>query len=183
MTWYMEDMIRNEIARVVDRRPDDRLVVSPGFDTSTLMEIRMDKHRYPRLHEYSRPEAVERMTQIVLFAHQCRNQQADEINVQFMANNLVDELASDMDRIGTKNITFEEISRVVKRAVLSRDMYGISFATLYSAIADYVKGEGHQIELRIREMGKKKDSQSLKDSIIAPMLKTYAGRLAKNSKI
>lgn len=174
-------MIRNEIVRA-DRRPDDRLVVSSGFCTDTMMQIRMDKQRFPRLHQYSRSDAVSLMAQIVLSAYQYRGQQADDDNVAFIANNLVDELAADMDGIGTKNITFEEIRRVVKKAVMSRDMYGISFATLYTAIADYIKGEGHQLEMQIRKMGQQRKEKELKDSIIAPMLNVYAGAMDKNIK-
>lgn len=177
-------MVRNEIVNV-GRPHQDVLVVSPGFSTDSLMEIRMDKKKYPRLCQYTREQAVYKMSQIVLTAFQFRGQQADPQNVAFIASNLVDELGADMDNVGTKYITFEEISRAVKKSVLGqgREMFGISFASLYSAIMDYVKGEGHQIEVQIREQGLKAREKELKDSIIAPMLQAYTGALIKKSKV
>ena len=177
------DMVRNDIVNI-DRPHQDILVVSPGFNTNTLMEIRMDKKRFPRLCQYTREEAVYKISQIVLTAFQYRGQQADPQNIAFIASNLVDELAADLDGYGTKFITLEEISRVIKRAVLGqgKEMFGISFASLYSAIVDYCKGEGHEIEKQIQEIGQRKREQELKDSIIAPMLQSYAGALIKHSK-
>lgn len=159
------------------------LALSPSYCTDSIQEIRANAKKHPRLCQYSRTEAVARMTQVVLTAYQFRNQSTDEDSILFMANNLVDELAADMDGIGSKYITFEEINRAVKKAILGqgREMFGISFASLYAAITDYIKGEGHRIDRELRDSRRASEQKSLKDSIIAPMLTAYSGALLKHS--
>lgn len=129
-------------------------VAAPAAGQASLLEIRMDANRYPRLHTYGREQAVHEMSKVVSQAFLYKGQAADPINIQFIACSLVDELRADHDRLGTKYLTFAEIQRAVKRAVLCEEMYGISVATLYRAIIGYVKGEGHRVSqeaLKLKE--------------------------------
>lgn len=158
-------------------------VMSPATTQVSLLEIRMDADRFPRLHTYTRDKAVFEMSRIVSQAFLYKGQAADPTNIQFISCSLVDELQADLDKYGTKFLTFAEISRVVKRAVLCDDMYGISVASLYKVILDYVKGEGHRISQEVRRKKEQERRDSLKHSIIAPMLQAYAGEMLRNSKL
>ena len=150
---------------------------------ASLLDMRADAKRFPRIGTFSREQAVFEMSKIVSQAFLYRGQAADPKNIQFISCALVDELQSDLDKLGTRHISFAEISRVVKRAVLQDDMYGISVASLYKVIIEYVKGEGHKLQREVLERKRKTDQEQIKNSVIAPMLQAYAGQLLKNSKV
>ena len=149
----------------------------------SLLEMRMDEKRFPRIGAFPREQAVFEMSKIVSQAFLYRGQAADPKNIQFISCALVDELQSDLDKLGTKHISFAEISRVVKRAVLQDDMYGISVASLYKVIIEYIKGEGHRLQQEVSERKRKSEQEQIKNSVIAPMLQAYAGELLKHSKV
>ena len=149
----------------------------------SLLEIRMDEKRFPRIGAFPREQAVFEMSKIVSQAFLYRGQAADPKNIQFISCALVDELQSDLDKLGTRHISFAEISRVVKRAVLQDDMYGISVASLYKVIIEYIKGEGHRLQQEVSERKRKSEQEQIKNSVIAPMLQAYAGELLKHSKV
>lgn len=159
----------------------NQLAVSDPSKVS-LLDMRMDSKRYPRIGAYTREQAVFEMSRIVTQAFLYRGQTADTSNIQFISCSLVDELQADLDRLGMKNISFGEISRVIKRAVLQDEMYGISVASLYKVIVEYVKGEGHRLQEEADERKRRSEQEQLKNSIVAPMLQAYAGQLIKNSK-
>ena len=161
----------------------DNQLMTPEATQASLLEIRMDAKRYPRLHTYTREQAVTEMTKVVSQAFLYRGQAADPKNIQFISCALVDELQSDLDKLGTRHISFAEISRVVKRAVLQDDMYGISVASLYKVIIEYIKGEGHRLQQEVSERKRKSEQEQIKNSVIAPMLQAYAGELLKHSKV
>ncbi len=149
----------------------------------SLLEMRMDAKRFPRIGAFPREQAVFEMSKIVSQAFLYRGQAADPKNIQFISCALVDELQSDLDKLGTRHISFAEISRVVKRAVLQEDMYGISVASLYKVIIEYIKGEGHRLQQEVSERKRKSEQEQIKNSVIAPMLQAYAGELLKHSKV
>ena len=149
----------------------------------SLLEMRMDEKRFPRIGAFPREQAVFEMSKIVSQAFLYRGQAADPKNIQFISCALVDELQSDLDKLGTRHISFAEISRVVKRAVLQDDMYGISVASLYKVIIEYIKGEGHRLQQEVSERKRKSEQEQIKNSVIAPMLQAYAGELLNHSKL
>ena len=158
-------------------------LMTPASNQVSLLEMRMDAKRFPRIGAFPREQAVFEMSKIVSQAFLYKGQAADPTNIQFISCSLVDELQADLDKLGTKHISFGEISRVVKRAVLQDDMYGISVASLYKVIIEYVKGEGHKLQREVLERKRKTDQEQIKNSIVAPMLQAYAGQLLKNSKV
>ena len=158
-------------------------LMTPASNQVSLLEMRMDEKRFPRIGAFPREQAVFEMSKIVSQAFLYKGQAADPKNIQFISCALVDELQSDLDRLGTKHISFGEISRVVKRAVLQDDMYGISVASLYKVIIEYIKGEGHRLQQEVSERKRKSEQEQIKNSVIAPMLQAYAGQLLKNSKL
>ena len=158
-------------------------LMTPASNQVSLLEMRMDEKRFPRIGAFPREQAVFEMSKIVSQAFLYKGQAADPTNIQFISCSLVDELQADLDKLGTRNISFGEISRVVKRAVLQDDMYGISVASLYKVIIEYVKGEGHKLQREVLERKRKSEQEQIKNSVIAPMLQAYAGQLLKNSKV
>ena len=158
-------------------------LMTPASNQVSLLEMRMDEKRFPRIGAFPREQAVFEVSKIVSQAFLYRGQAADPKNIQFISCALVDELQSDLDKLGTRHISFAEISRVVKRAVLQDDMYGISVASLYKVIIEYIKGEGHRLQQEVSERKRKSEQEQIKNSVIAPMLQVYAGELLKHSKV
>ena len=158
-------------------------LMTPASNQVSLLDIRKDAKRFPRLHSYSREQAVTEMSKIVSQAFLYKGQAADPTNIKFISCSLVDELQADLDRLGTRFLSFAEISRIVKRAVLQDEMYGISVASLYKVIVEYVKGEGLKLQQQVKEEQNKVQHEYIKNSVVAPMLQAYAGQLLKNSKL
>ena len=149
---------------------------------ATLVDIRSDNRRFPRLHSYNRQDAVKQMSIIILMAFQFRGQQADVPTVTQMSNSLIDILNEDEYGIGTRFLSFEEIKRVVRKAVLGqgKEMYGISVSSIFQALADYCKGEGKIADNEAR-LSRRKEIE-LKNAIVAPMLQGYSSDFLQKSK-
>ena len=116
-------------------------------------------------------------------AFQFRGQQADVPTIHQMSSSLIDLLNEDEYSIGTKYLSFEEIRRVVRKAVLGqgKEMYGISVSSIFQALADYCKGEGKVADKEAKRIAAK--GKELRNSIIAPMIQGYADSLVKQSKM
>ena len=154
---------------------------NPG--QASLLEMRADATRFPRINTMSREQAVSGLIRIVSQAFLYRGQAADPVNVQFISNALLNELLED-DKYGAGYLSLAEIQVVVKRAVLGgSEMFGISVASLYKVIMEFVKGEGHRNQQQVLEQRKKETERILKESALAPMLKAYAGEFIRNNKI
>jgi hypothetical protein len=148
-------------------------------DKATLVDIRTDNKRFPRLHTYRREDAIGQMNMIVMMAFQYRGQQADAQTIIQMSTSLIDILNEDEYGIGTRFLSFEEIKRVVRKAALGqgKEMYGISVSSLFQALADYCKGEGRMADKEAKEIAAKQ--RELKNSIIAPMLEGMAEQMIR----
>lgn len=120
---------------------------NPG--KATLLEMRADSTRFPRIKTMPREQAVMGMAKIVSQAFLYRGQAADPTNIQFISSALVQELLDD-DKNGAGYLSLAEIQVVVKRAVLGgSEMFGISVASLYKVIIAFVKGEGRENQTRV----------------------------------
>lgn len=157
-------------------------LMTPSSNQVSLLEMRMDENRFPRIGKYTREQAVFEMSKIVSQAFLYKGQAADSKNIQFISCALVDELQSDLDGLGTKNISFEEISRIVKRAILTDDIF-LSVSSFYKVIMNYIKGEGHQLQKQIIAERKKADLEQIKKSPVYQMLTASAAEMAKQSKV
>ena len=157
-------------------------LMTPASNQVSLLEMRMDENRFPRIRKYTREQAVFEMSKIVSQAFLYKGQAADSKNIQFISCALVDELQSDLDGLGTKNISFEEISRIVKRAILTDDIF-LSVSSFYKVIMNYIKGEGHQLQKQIIAERKKADLEQIKKSPVYQMLTASAAEMAKQSKV
>ena len=148
-------------------------------EKATLVDIRTDSRRFPRLYTYKREDAIGQMNMIVIMAFQYRGQQADAHSIYQMSASLIDIVNEDEYGIGTKFLSFEEIKRVVKKAALGqgKEMYGISVSSLFQALADYCKGEGRMANTQAREIAAKQ--RETKDAIMASMIQGYSEQMLK----
>lgn len=148
-------------------------------EKATLVDIRTDNKRFPRLYTYKREDAIAQMNMVIMMAFQFRGQQADVQTIMQMSATLIEILNEDEYGIGTKYLTMEEIKRVVKRAALGqgKEMYGISVSSLFQALADYCRGEGRMADQQAKEVVAKR--RDLKNSIIAPMIESMAQLMGK----
>ena len=155
-------------------------LIVPGSQPS-LLEIRMDSKKYPRLCRYSKEDADRAMVTIVSKAFLYRGQTADPSVIGFTASALVDELLQE-DKYGAKYLSMEEISRIIKKAVLESDIF-ISVSSLYKVILDFCKGEGTRIQQEAAALKRKQDEESLRNSVVAPMLQAYTGAFIKEHTV
>ena len=155
-------------------------LIVPGKQP-TLLEIRMDSKKYPRLCRYSKEEADLAMVKIVSQAILYRGQNMEASTISFTASSLVDELMRE-EKYGAKYLSIEEIAIIVKKAVLETDIY-ISVSTLYRAILDFCKGEGSRINQEAATLKRKQDEESLRNSVVAPMLQAYTGAFINEHKV
>ena len=148
-------------------------------EKATLVDIRSDNKRFPRLYTYKREDAIAQMNMVIMMAFQFRGQQADVQTIMQMSTTLIEILNEDEYGIGTKYLTMEEIKRVIKRAALGqgKEMYGISVSSLFQALADYCKGEGRMADQQAKEVVAKR--RDLKNSIIAPMIESMSQLMAR----
>ena len=153
---------------------------NPG--QASLLEMRADATRFPRINTMSREQAVSGLIRIVSQAFLYRGQAADPVNVQFISNALLNELLED-DKYGAGYLSLAEIQVVVKRAVLGgSEMFGISVSSLYKVIMEFVKGEGHRNQQQVLEQRQKETERILKESALAPMFQAYTGEFIRNHK-
>ena len=150
---------------------------------ASLMEMRQHPEMFPRLKSFPREQAVFEMSKIVSQAFLYRGQAADPTNIQFISSALVTELMAD-DKYGASCLSLAEIQVVVKRAVLGgSEMFGISVASLYKVIMEFVKGEGHLNQKRVEDMKRQAEEKQLRESPVTPMIQAYTGELIRNHKI
>lgn len=149
---------------------------------ATLVDIRTDNRRFPRLHTYRKEDAISQMNMIILMAFQLKGQNADVQTIMQMSSTLIDILNEDEYGIGTRYLSFEEIKRVVKKAVLgqAREMYGLSVSSLFQVLADYCKGEGRMADKEAKQIASKQ--KEIRNSIIAPLLQGYSGEMLQKSR-
>lgn len=155
----------------------NQMITQP--EKATLVDIRTDNKRFPRLYTYKREDAIAQMNMVIMMAFQFRGQQADVQTIMQMSATLIEILNEDEYGIGTKYLTMEEIKRVIKRAALGqgKEMYGISVSSLFQALADYCRGEGRMADQQAKEVVAKR--RDLKNSIIAPMIESMAQLMGK----
>lgn len=173
--------------REEDRQMSNELTTQSGLvnynpGQASLLEMRRDSARFPRLKAMPREQAIMGMSKIVSQAFLYKGQAADPTNIQFISSTLVQELLDD-DTYGACYLSLAEIQVIVKRAVLGgTEMFGISVSSLYKIIMEYVKGEGHLYQKRLEDLSKQKREQALKSSAVNPMLDAYTGNFIKSHR-
>lgn len=149
----------------------------------SLVDIRMDAQRFPRLKNLSAQSATARLQQVVAMAYTYTGRPAEGGRIEVVASALYNELLEDKRRLGTANITIEEVGHAVKSAILEGDgeMY-ISVATLYKAVCNYAAGEGNDAQQAAYKRTIDERRKALEASAAGAMLDSYAGNLLTHSK-
>lgn len=157
----------------------------PATTKVSLVDIRLDDKAFPRIYKYSKEEAISNMNGIIMMAFQFRGQQSDASTIVQMSASLLDILLEDEYGIGTRFLTFEEIKRVIRKAVLgqSKEMFGVSVSSLFQALADYCKGEGKDAHNQARREIASRKSQEMRDSIVGSMVDSYTKLMIGHDKV
>lgn len=144
---------------------------------SPYVQMRLDSARFPRLVSIRQDQAIRELSQIVTQAFLYRGQAADPQQVNFIATTLHQELMNEISG-QAKFLSMTEISQVVKRAVLGEtELYGISVASLYRIIMDYVNGDGLQAQQEANRISRERRNQNLLDSPVGTRIKIEAAKM------
>lgn len=149
----------------------------------SLVDMRADSRRFPRLATIDQETAQHRLQGIVAMAYTYTGRQYQPADLTLVAHGLYTELMLDEDGVGTKNISVEEIGYAIRRAILSTEMYGINVVSLYKAVRAYCVGEGHYAQQQANERRAAERKAQLKASAPGAMLESYAGQLLLNTHI
>lgn len=115
---------------------------NPAVD---LVQIRLHPEIFPRVGKTAEDEAIAKMTPLVYGAFLYRGNDANGDTVRFIATALVREIMNDT-KYGLKTLSWLEVGMVIRNAVLggAKELFGVSVATLFSALIDYARNEGHE---------------------------------------
>lgn len=125
------------------------IAIHQTSNQATLVEIRRQPERFPRLNRVSFQEAMVRMNAVIHMAAMYKRNDLKPDEISFMSHALLTELL-DEQKYGAKYLSFEEIARVIKRAILEQDIY-LSTASLYRVIIEYIKSEGHEADRQAKQ--------------------------------
>ena len=148
----------------------------------SLVDIRMDSNRFPRVKNLPPQVAQARLQQVVALAYTYTGRPFDEARIRMVAAALYSELMEDKKGLGTGNITIEEVAHAVKDAILQSDGDSyINIAFLYKAVCTYALGEGHDAQETANSRHRAIREARLKASAAGAMLDSYSGALIKSS--
>lgn len=164
---------------------NNEIVTYTPNPAATLVEIRRDNERFPRLHSYPQEVAHKMMMAVVLKANELFGAKPEMQEVNQIAWDLYSELMNDVEGMRTYNLTFEEISRAIRKAATGQgaEFYGkVSFYFLYKCIMQYVKNEVMQANtqmLRLAETNRQQLYKEKTDILLAP----HVRHLLDHSKV
>lgn len=148
--------------------------------TASLVDIRMDSEKFPRFKYYDRVQKIKGMVGLVTASLMYKGQEKDIDTITFMATALVDEIEQDAEGVGLPNLTFEEMSRAIRKAVLGvsgQEMYGINVSSLYKVLVDYAVGEGHQAQEAANRRVKAQQKLAHDQSGVTEAIENFANAL------
>lgn len=144
---------------------NNEIVTYTPNPAATLVEIRRDNERFPRLHSYPQEVAHKMMMAVVLKANELFGAKPEMQEVNQIAWDLYSELMNDVEGMRTYNLTFEEISRAIRKAATGgAEFYGkVSFYFLYKCIMHYVKNEVMQANTQMLRLAETNRQQFYKE--------------------
>ena len=139
----MTSTMSNELTPI---KAADLAIFQPSVD---LVEVRRDPVKYRRISADTKEVAAQKMLRIVYAAFLYRGQESTQQTMSFIAEALVNEIMADR-KYGLRSLSWLEIGMAIRGAVLGegKEMYGVSVASLYTALVDYAKGEGPEATSR-----------------------------------
>ena len=110
-----------------------------------LVEVRRNPEKYRRISADTKEVAIMKMHRIVYAAFLYRGQESTPETMHFIAASLVNEIMADQ-KYGMQSLSWLEIGMAIRGAVLGegKELYGVSVASLYAALVEYAKNEGHE---------------------------------------
>ena len=118
-----------------------------------LMEVRRSPKKFQRIRATENAEAVKRLKVLVYAAFLYRGQATNAETVAYIASALVQEIMADTV-FGLPDLSWVEVGYIIRRAVLGagKELFGVSVASLYGALVDYAKNEGHELARQITNL-------------------------------
>lgn len=156
------------------------LQTSNRTEAVSLVDIRLNKAQYPRFSQFDRNGQVINLCKIILVALSYKGQEKTQEQVEQMATLLADEINTDSEGVGLRNITFEEMGHAIRRAVLGltgEEMYGINVASLYKVLVGYALGEGHQAQEEASRRWKQQQRLALQNSAVGAVIDIASRKL------
>ena len=151
--------------------------------SATLKQIRMDSAKFPRISSYTKSDAVGCLTQLITVCLMYKGMNPDDYKIAYTAGMLYDEIMQDNDGLGLPSLSFEEVRRVFRKCVLGqgRELFGVNVASLYAALCDYAKGEGHLAQLEANTAVKLARKAMEKETGASVMMDVYAARMIRKN--
>ena len=164
------------------RQMNNELTLYEAPQGVSLVDIRMDSTKYPRLKNMPIQTATARLQQVVAMAFAYTGRPAEEDKLRMVAFALYKELMEDKKGIGTGNITIDEIAHAVKTEILDADgdVY-VNIAFLYKAVCRYALGEGHDAQEAANNRRRMEREKALKASAAGAMVQVYTGKTLNNT--
>ena len=168
------------MANEIIKKEQEQGAVSVLKAQPSLLDIRKDPEKYPRLRSMDEAQAKLELGVVVMMAQQYRGQQIDEETTGTLVESLYTELMEDAENVGLSYLSMAEITRIVKRAVMGqtkRELFGINVASLLGVLTDYARGEGAALQEKVDNMN------SVRLGIKYQQLTACAKVLAANMKV
>ena len=145
----------------------------------TLVEIRCDKLRFPRLANIPRDVSELQIRECITQAALLRGQTMEKEALRFASSALLEELLRDEENIGLKYLTVEEIRREVRAAALGSrgEIYGINVSSLYRVLRDYALGPGHEAEETARRRSRAALQRAMTETPVGIAITAGAGEI------
>lgn len=110
-----------------------------------LVEVRMDEKRFPRIAATPVEQAQLFTRQIVVSTFLVLGKVETPDNIDFIATTLYALIMQD-DRYNARHLSWYEAGRAVRNAAVDGELYGISAATLFGAMLNYIRTEGKEVD-------------------------------------
>lgn len=152
-------------------------------DTPTafrLVDVRADAKRFPRIASTPIEQAQLFTRQIVVSTFLILGKQETAENIDFIATTLYALIMQD-DRMNARYLSWYEAGRAVRNAAVDGELYGISAATLFGAMLNYIRTEGKDAE-RMAVAQKQQQQRALPPQVEAAIDKV-ADAVAKKWKV
>ena len=116
----------------------------------SLVEVRLDAQRFPRVKATEPGKAVENLRELVVAALLFRGLEQDQTTVDFIAANLYGSMAQEGRDVGMMELSWYEVARVIRRASLDGSLIGVSVSSLYGLLREYCLGDGHDADAKAK---------------------------------
>lgn len=157
---------------------NNELVTRPA----TLVEIRENPQRFPRIGAYPEAQALRELQGCILKACALRGQAPTSETIAFMANALREELLRDEEGLGLRNLSMEELRREIRAAALGNrgELYGVNVASLFQVLCTYAKEEGARAAREAYERRQKEIRDAQENGPISSTFNKYVD-IVKNA--